>query len=443
MLLSQAGTKARLVPRRRRAARVETRPSSASRRACPLPRRDAVVPRPGTPSWRSADSPPGDRTLTGRGSSIRSCARGTRKGVRRAMRTFDLLTLEPAPGCVSPPRAASCGPADRSRDALDPISDDLRPPSARARAARPGEARRRAEAELDRCSRAGRPDRGSRRSRLSRRCCARSTIPPPVLYVRGTLVPDEGPRAVAIVGSRAAHARRARPGPRAGARPGRGPALTVVSGLARGIDTAAHEGALDAEGRTVAVLGSGLDRVYPPENARLAAADRGAGRGGVASSRWARGPLPGHFPRRNRVIAGWGRGGGGGGGGGEERRPGHGARSRSTRVGRCWRCRAIRRAQTVGGHATPSSATARRWCATRRTWSRSSGSRPADVATEDRDRRRCAPGALTRDVPASLEELQAPAPAASVQPSCWPSSLALEMEDRGPAPCRAPLYVRN
>ena len=79
--------------------------------------------------------------------------------------------------------------------------------------------------------------------------------------------------------------------------------LTVVSGLARGIDTAAHQGGLEGKGATVAVLGSGIDVVYPPENAELHA--RIAAAGLIVSER-APGtpPLARHFPRRNRIIAG-------------------------------------------------------------------------------------------------------------------------------------------
>jgi DNA processing protein len=125
--------------------------------------------------------------------------------------------------------------------------------------------------------------------------------PPLVLYVRGALADEE--IAVAVVGSRAASTAGSTLA-RAMARDLAGWGATVVSGLARGIDTAAHEGALDAPGRTVAVLGCGLDRIYPPENERLAGRITSAG---AVVSEFALGtpPLPEHFPRRNRVIAGW------------------------------------------------------------------------------------------------------------------------------------------
>jgi DNA processing protein len=123
---------------------------------------------------------------------------------------------------------------------------------------------------------------------------------PATLHVRGALA-DADALAVAIVGSR-----RATPyglevaETLAADLAARG--VTIVSGLARGIDAAAHRGALRVGGRTLAVLGSGIDVIYPPENRRLAAeiAERGA-----LLSQFAPGtpPLPQNFPTRNQVIA--------------------------------------------------------------------------------------------------------------------------------------------
>jgi DNA processing protein len=125
--------------------------------------------------------------------------------------------------------------------------------------------------------------------------------PPPLLFTRGSLS-DADRRAVAIVGSR----RPSLAGTRLAGELGHGLAglgFTIVSGLARGIDTAAHRGALEAGGRTIAVLGSGIDVVYPAENAGLA--DRIAASGALISE-LAPGsqPLRPHFPRRNRLISG-------------------------------------------------------------------------------------------------------------------------------------------
>jgi len=124
---------------------------------------------------------------------------------------------------------------------------------------------------------------------------------PPALWVRGTLVTDDA-LAVAIVGARRATPYGIEVAERlASELAARG--VTIVSGLARGIDTAAHRGALAAGGRTIAVLGCGADVVYPPENREVARAIEAQG---ALVSQFAPGmpALPAHFPVRNRTLAG-------------------------------------------------------------------------------------------------------------------------------------------
>lgn len=126
--------------------------------------------------------------------------------------------------------------------------------------------------------------------------------PPDVLFIRGKL-PPPGTRSVAVVGARACtryglnQARRIAKGlGQAG--------VCVVSGLARGIDGAAHQGALDGGGPTVAVLGSGVNRLYPPENKELAQRILASGGAIVSELHPEAPPLSYHFPVRNRIIAG-------------------------------------------------------------------------------------------------------------------------------------------
>ncbi len=125
--------------------------------------------------------------------------------------------------------------------------------------------------------------------------------PPPVLWLRGDGNALDGP-AVAVVGSRACTVYACEVGRGLGADlASRG--VVVVSGLARGVDSAAHRGVLAAGGRTIAVLGSGVDVVYPPEHARLAGE---IARRGVLLSELPPGttPRPAYFPLRNRLISG-------------------------------------------------------------------------------------------------------------------------------------------
>ena len=125
--------------------------------------------------------------------------------------------------------------------------------------------------------------------------------PPPLLYVKGEICADDD-RAVAVVGSRSASEygqRVARNLCRDLASLG----FTVVSGMARGLDGAAHEAALSAGGRTLAVLGSGVDRPYPPEHEKLYHRIREKG---AVISEFPMGtrPLAFNFPARNRLISG-------------------------------------------------------------------------------------------------------------------------------------------
>ena len=124
---------------------------------------------------------------------------------------------------------------------------------------------------------------------------------PNVLYCRGDII-EQDQLAVAIVGSRRCTLYGRQQAERlAGALARAG--MTVVSGLARGIDAAAHRGALNAGGRTIAVAATGLAQVYPPEHVELA--DEVSRQGAIVTeSPLHREPIPGLFPQRNRLISG-------------------------------------------------------------------------------------------------------------------------------------------
>ncbi len=125
---------------------------------------------------------------------------------------------------------------------------------------------------------------------------------PPFLFVRGAL-PVPGTRALAVVGTRSASAEGLEQARLlAGALASRG--VVVVSGLARGIDAAAHEATLEAGGQTVAVMGTGIRRVYPAEHTELAQRIVESG-GALVSQFFPDSPPSGfHFPLRNRTMSG-------------------------------------------------------------------------------------------------------------------------------------------
>jgi DNA processing protein len=130
--------------------------------------------------------------------------------------------------------------------------------------------------------------------------------PPIVLYVWGELS-ERDQHAIAVIGSR----RTTHYGLESAKKLSYQLAyagLTIISGLARGIDTAAHQGALAAKGRTIAVIGSGLSKLYPPENATLAEKIRSGSGAVVSEFSMEIEPDRQTFPMRNRIISGWSQG---------------------------------------------------------------------------------------------------------------------------------------
>lgn len=124
---------------------------------------------------------------------------------------------------------------------------------------------------------------------------------PPLLYIKGTITASDD-ISLAVVGTRRATAYGKQVTEEIITELARNK-VTIVSGLARGIDTAAHKAALEAGGRSIAVLGGGLDAIYPSENTALAAEIT---RNGAIISEYPVGsrPRPENFPRRNRILSG-------------------------------------------------------------------------------------------------------------------------------------------
>src|SRR5262249_49653116 len=130
---------------------------------------------------------------------------------------------------------------------------------------------------------------------------AEIAAPPHLLYVRGTIEASDA-SAVAIVGSRDCTPYGKRLAERLAADLVRA-GFTVISGLARGIDGCAHRGALQAGGRTLAVMAGGLSRIYPPEHKELAGQVAASG-ALLSEAAMGMDPMAGMFPARNRIISG-------------------------------------------------------------------------------------------------------------------------------------------
>lgn len=134
-----------------------------------------------------------------------------------------------------------------------------------------------------------------------------TVLPPQLLYVRGGFA-ESDKNAVAIVGARIATSEGLKNAYNLAFQLAQA-GITIVSGLAQGIDTEAHKGALDAGGRTIAVLGTGVDVIYPSQNKKLAQRILDEKSGAIVSEFSPGTPaLPHHFPQRNRIISGLSRG---------------------------------------------------------------------------------------------------------------------------------------
>ena len=217
-------------------------------------------------------------------------------------RKFDLLLLALMPGVhprVRAPLLTGSGLSDVMAHP-DDHADVL--PEAALAGLRSGQLRKAAELEIEAVRSAGIHLVGWGEYGYPE-LLARTFDPPPVLWVRGRLLAGDLQAAIGIVGSRQATGA-GRVLARAMARELAAAGVTVVSGLALGIDGEAHRGALEAGGYTVAVLGSGLECVYPKGHAPLA--EQIARTGALVSEfPLLAPPYKGNFPRRNRVIAGW------------------------------------------------------------------------------------------------------------------------------------------